>query len=120
MKKLIVGGNLRDAAARVADAWKRAQNGEAVQAEDNVTFVSWSALSSVMTDKRHLLIQHLHAHPAASIRELSRTLGRDFKRVHQDVTALERVGLVERREDGWLTASYSQIQATILMETKAA
>ena len=120
MKKLIVGGSLRDAAARVADAWKRAQNGESVEAEDNVTFVSWSALASVMTDKRHELIRHLHAHPAKSIRELSRMLSRDFKRVHEDVTALERVGLIERSEDGSLTAAYSQIQATILLEPRAA
>jgi predicted transcriptional regulator len=120
MKKLLVGGTLRDAAARVADAWKRAERGDKAEAEDIVTFVSWSALSSVMTDKRHALLKHLHANSVASIRELSRQLGRDFKRVHEDVTALERVGLVERTQDGALTASYAQIQATILLEPQAA
>ena len=120
MKRLIVGGTLRDAAARVAEAWKRAERGELVETQDNVSFVTWSALSSVMTNKRHALLRHLHANSAASIRDLSRQLGRDFKRVHQDVTALERVGLIERSEDGALSADYSQIQATILLEPQAA
>jgi predicted transcriptional regulator len=120
MKHVIVGGTLREAAARAAAAWQRAERGEILEAEDTVTFASWSALSSVMTDKRHELLRHLHARPVKSIRELSRNLGRDFKRVHEDATALERVGLIERGEDGSLTASYSQIQATILIEPKAA
>jgi len=33
-KKIIVGGTLRDAADRVADAWRRAERGELVEAED--------------------------------------------------------------------------------------
>jgi predicted transcriptional regulator len=120
MKQVIVGGTLKEAAARAAAAWKRAEQGEIFEAEDTVTFASWSALSAVMTDKRHELLRHLHANPAKSIRELSRSVGRDFKRVHEDVTALERVGLIERGENGSLVAEYSQIQATILIEPKAA
>jgi predicted transcriptional regulator len=119
-KHIIVGGTLRDAAGRVADAWKKAEAGELATPQDNITFVSWSALSSVMTDKRHALLQHLHQHPAKSIRALSRDVGRDFKRIHEDVTALENVGLIERDEHGHLTARYGQIQATILLDASAA
>jgi predicted transcriptional regulator len=119
-KQIIVGGTLRDAAKRVGDTWKAALRGETPEAQDNVTFVSWSALSSVMTDKRHALLKHLHQHPEKSIRALSRGLGRDFKRVHEDVTALENVGLIARDEDGSLTAHYNQIQATILIDANAA
>lgn len=118
-KQLIVGGTLRDAAKRVGTIWTAALNGEVPEAQDNVTFVSWSALSSVMTDKRHALLKHLHQNPEKSIRALSRGLGRDFKRVHEDVTALESVGLIERDEDGTLTAHYNQIQATILIDAAA-
>jgi predicted transcriptional regulator len=110
----------RDAAKQVGDTWKAALSSETVETRDNVTFVSWSALSSVMTDKRHALLKHLHRQPEKSIRALSRSLGRDFKRVHEDVTALEGVGLIERDDDGALTARYDQIQATILMEAAAA
>ncbi len=46
-RTLIVGGDLEQAAKRVAEAWHRAERGETVEAEDNVTFTSWSALASV-------------------------------------------------------------------------
>ncbi|MDE1174157.1 MAG: hypothetical protein PW790_10895 [Parvibaculaceae bacterium] len=114
-KQVFVGSTLQDAARRVADVWRRAERGEAVETQDNVIFTSWSALSSAMTDKRYALLRHLHKHPAPSIRALARDLGRDFKRVHEDVTALEAIGLVERKDD-MLHADYDSIQATILME----
>lgn len=37
-RRLIVGGSLEEAGKRVADAWRRAERGEAVESEDNVTF----------------------------------------------------------------------------------
>ncbi len=59
-KQVFVGGTLKGAAARVADAWRRAERGEAVETQDNVTFVSWSALASHMTEKRYELLRRLH------------------------------------------------------------
>jgi predicted transcriptional regulator len=111
-KKIEVGGSLRDAAARFVSAWHRAEKGKRVVPEDRVTFVSWSALASVMSDKRHELLRHLHAHPEPGIRALSRALGRDYKRVYEDVKALKLVGLIEE-SDGTLLADYDQIQTSI-------
>ena len=113
-RKIIVGGSLEEAAKRVADAWHRAERGETVEPEDNVTFVSWSALASVMSDKRHELLKHLHRHPARSLRALARELGRDYKRVYEDVAALASVGLVERDEDG-LYADYDEVRTVITL-----
>ena len=118
-KQVFVGGGLREAAKRVSEAWHRVEGGEASVAEDNVTFVSWSALASVMTDKRYELLRHLHRRPAESVRALSRDIGRDFKRVHEDVKALEAVGFIER-SDGRLHADYDAIRATILLDAPAA
>lgn len=118
-KKVIVGGTLEEAAARVANAWRRAEGGERVEADDNVTFVFWSSLASRMTDKRYELLRRLHREPATSIRALARELGRDFKRVHEDVKALEEVGLIER-EDGLLRADYDEIRASIRLDAPAA
>ena len=118
-KTITVGGNLREAAARVADVWHRAERGEPVEPHDTVTFLTWSALASVMTDRRHELLRHLHEHPAVSIRALARDLGRDFKRVHQDVTALTAAGLIERNE-GALRADYTEIQTSITLSPRAA
>lgn len=119
-KSIIVGGSLRDAAARVADAWHRAERGEAVEPQDTITFLTWSSLASVMTDKRLELLRHLNEHPTVSIRALARNLGRDYKRVHEDVTALEAIGLVERGDDGMLRAGYDEIQTSISMAPRAA
>lgn len=113
-RRIYVGGTLEDAAKRVADIWNKAARGEVVEAEDNITFLSWSALSKVMTDRRHELLRHLHRTPAPSLRSLARELGRDYKRVHADVTALAAIGLIQR--DGRsLRADYSAIEARITL-----
>ena len=119
-KQIFVGGGLHDAAKRVTQSWHRAEHGERFEAEDNVTFLTWSALAGVMTDKRYELLRHLHRHPAPSIRALSRELARDFKRIHEDVKALEAIGLIEKGEDGLLRADYNAIRASILMDADAA
>lgn len=78
--KVHVGADFDAAAKRVADAWHRAEAGESVD-EDNLTFVSWNALSRVMTTRRFELLRHLHRNPAASVAALARALTRDYKRV---------------------------------------
>lgn len=108
--KLHVGEGFDAVAGRVADAWHRSERGEDVH-ERHVTFVSWRAISSVMTEKRYELLRYVHRHPARSVAALARDVGRDYKRVHEDVEALARIGLIER--DHGLQAPYDQIQATI-------
>jgi predicted transcriptional regulator len=111
--KVHVGESFEAMARRVADAWHRAEAGEAMH-EDHVTFASWEALSRVMTGKRFELLRHLHRQPAASVAELARMLKRDYKRVHEDVEALAGVGLIERGEQG-LSAEYDEIRTIIAL-----
>jgi len=108
--KLHVGEGFDAVAQRVADAWHRAARGEDVQ-EHHVTFASWEAISSVMTEKRFELLRYIRRHPARSVAALARDIGRDYKRVHEDVEALAEIGLIER--DQGLRAPFDQIQATI-------
>ena len=82
-----VGGTFADTKARILDAIARAKGGETVR-EDHVTFASWEALARVMTTKRFQLLRHLHVSPEVSVAALARSLGRDYKRVHEDVEAL--------------------------------
>jgi predicted transcriptional regulator len=109
--KVHVGGNYDAMARRVAAAWHRAERGERVK-EEHVTFASWETLARVMTNKRFELLRHLHRHPAASVAELARALGRDYKRVHEDVASLSGAGLIDRTERG-LEAAYSEIRTVI-------
>lgn len=108
-----VGQSFGAVAARVADAWHRAERGETV-AEDHLTFVSWEALAKVMTSKRMALLRHLHRHPATSVAALARALGRDYKRVHEDVEALTAAGLIERSAAG-LRADYDELRTIIAL-----
>jgi predicted transcriptional regulator len=108
-----VGGGFDEMADRVARAWHRAERGETVR-EDHLTFVSWDALAGVMTNKRLELLRHLHRETAASVAALARRLGRDYKRVHEDVEALASAGLIERDARG-LRADYNQIRAVIAL-----
>jgi predicted transcriptional regulator len=98
---------------RFVDAWHRAERGEAVD-EAHITFVDLETLLLVLTQRRLEMLRHLHAHEAASVRELAVALGRDYKHVHGDVVALEAVGLIVR--DGKrLAAPWAQLQATFAL-----
>ncbi|WP_395652195.1 hypothetical protein [Brevundimonas sp.] len=106
-----VGETLEDLGGRVIDVWNRAEAGERVTPEEHLSFDSFETLARILTPKRLTLLRHLHAHPAASIAALARDLGRDYKRVHEDVEALSAAGLIER--DGGLTAPFDEIQTRI-------
>lgn len=109
----ITGDALAHAGAELAAAWKAAAAGEAVPPTDRLYFDGWEAVCAVLTPRRYALLRHLHHAPADSIRALARSLGRDIKRVHADVTALEEVGLIERDEAGRLTVPVDEIVTAI-------
>jgi predicted transcriptional regulator len=95
--KMIVGGSLDEDAAAFLDAWKRARRGKKLR-ERVLAFESWEALATVLTGARYRMLRHLHAHPEPSVSALARALGRQYRRVHADVTALEQAGLLTRSE----------------------
>ena len=77
-----------------------------------IAFESWDGLSKIMTGERFRLLRHLHGHPQPSISALARALGRQYSRVHADVSALEAAGLVARN-GGALHATADRILADI-------
>jgi len=96
---------------RFVGAWHRAQAGEAVD-EAHVTFLSFQAMTETLSPRRLELLRFVRKHGAANVRELAASLGRDYKNVHQDVSALEAGGLLVR--DGRrLTAPWNEVQASI-------
>lgn len=81
-------------------------------ASDPVTKISFSTaaqLFAVFTPKRWDLIEQLQKIGPSSIRGLTRALGRDVRRVHDDVTVLIEWGIVERNEDGKVFVPYDDI-----------
>jgi len=109
--KVIVGGSLDDDGAAFLDAWHRAERGEDVN-ERVLAFESWEGLAQVMTGERYRLLRHLHEHPEPSVSALARALGRQYRRVHADVAALEQAGLLDRSE-GAVRATADRIRADI-------
>ena len=96
---------------RFIDAWHRAQAGETFN-ESHVTFLSFQAMTETLSPRRLELLRFVRQHGAASVRELAASLSRDYKNVHQDVSALEAKGLLVR-EGRRLTAPWDEVQASI-------
>ena len=109
--KMIVGARIEEDAAAFVDAWRRAERGDHV-CDRTLSFESWEALARVMTGERYRLLKHVNAQPSPSISALARSLGRQYRRVHADVAALEVVGLIVRRE-GMIQAAADEISTAI-------
>ena len=103
-----VGGSLADAERRVMEAITRHEAGETI-VENHLTFENWQTFARVMTANRLELLRHVHHSPPPSILALARALGRDYKRVHEDVEALVVAGLLNRHKTG-LRADYDALQ----------
>jgi predicted transcriptional regulator len=88
---ITVGGDIDDDGAAIA--------------ERVLSFESWEGLARVLTGERFRLLRHVHASPAPTISALARSLDRQYRRVHADVTALEQAELLERSADGLRTTA---------------
>jgi predicted transcriptional regulator len=98
--KILVGGSLEDHLGEFVGVWNKASAGKKVTPKRVLAFDTWEGLSKVMTPERYRLLRHLHSHPEASISSLARSCAREYRRVHDDVTALEEAGLIDRSADG--------------------
>jgi predicted transcriptional regulator len=109
--RLHIVDGLDEASKRLVGAVARHERGETVR-ERHLSFENWEALFSLLTPRRFELLQHLHRSPEPTIRALARALGRDFKRVYEDVRLLEQAGLIERDDEG-LRADYASVETRI-------
>ncbi|MGU3537795.1 HVO_A0114 family putative DNA-binding protein [Methylobacterium sp. A54F] len=92
-----VGTSLREMGRRAIEAWHAAESGEVASAGETLIFADWETFQSTFSAARVTLLRHLADHgPAASINALATALGRPYRRVHDDVTALLAAGLLER------------------------
>ncbi|MGA1831622.1 transcriptional regulator [Rhizobium wenxiniae] len=64
------------------------------------SFPTWEALHATLTPKRVAIIQALQGRGTLGMREVARSVGRDIKGVHTDLTALVNCGLLDRSGDG--------------------
>jgi predicted transcriptional regulator len=96
-------------------AWKTGEyQGEVFE------FESPAALFRLLTPKRWELLEGLQDGGPCGVRELARLLGRDVRRVHDDISALLDAGLVEKTEDGKLIVPFGEIHADFVLRGRAA
>jgi predicted transcriptional regulator len=105
--------------ARLLQADAHYNRGEHVEAEEHITLESIERLFALLTPKRLELLRHLHRHPARSVKSLAATIGREYRRVHDDVAALSQIGLIERRGTA-LRAPHSEIRFALRLDQPAA
>jgi predicted transcriptional regulator len=106
-----VGGSFEDTKQPALDAVRRHEHGADVE-EHHLSFENWQTFARVMTANRLELLHHVHRNPPRSIHALATALGRDYRRVHEDVEALVAAGLLNR-DDAGLRAEYDSIQIAI-------
>jgi predicted transcriptional regulator len=103
-----VGEGFAETERRAVEAVERFARGETVD-ERHLTFENWRVFARIMTANRLELLRHVHRNPQKSILALAKALGRDYRRVHEDVEALAEAGLLNRDEAG-LRADYDRLQ----------
>jgi predicted transcriptional regulator len=102
------------AALRAAGALAQADTYQS----ERLNFESAGALFGRLTERRWILVRMLMGAGELSVRELARRLGRDVKRVHEDVTALAQLGLVERTERGGVLCPYINIHVDLQLSAE--
>jgi len=107
-------GSIEEMGKRFVGAWHRLERGKAVK-ETHLTFFSLEAMMSTLSPKRLELLKRVRRCPANTVSELAKSLGRDYKRVHDDVSALANAGLIVRDENG-IRAPYDSVQAIVSLD----
>jgi predicted transcriptional regulator len=95
------------------DAWKRAERGEKVEAEQRLNFENLETLLRTLTPVRWILLKTLRTNGPMSIRALASALGRDYKNVHTDVRRLEHVGLIGHTQDDKVEVPWDIVEARL-------
>lgn len=76
---------------------------------ERLNFESPGIFFSRLSEKRWALVHALQGQGEMAIRELARRVGRDVKRVHEDVQVLAELGLVERAEGGGVVCPFAEV-----------
>lgn len=107
-----VGTSAEDMGRLFVEAWEAAERGETREPRRVLVFHDFETLISVLSSTRLRLLKHLAREPAPSIRALAGSVGRDYRRVHDDVTALIGAGLIEQHGRR-LSVSARSVQARL-------
>lgn len=83
---------------------------------ETLNFETPGAFFGRLTKLRWALIHALQGQGELAVRELARRVGRDVRRVHEDVLALAELGLVERTEAGGVLCPFARVHVDLVMQ----
>ena len=69
-----------------------------------------------LTEKRWEIVHAVQGRGELSVRELARSVGRDVKRVHEDVVILAGLGLLERTPSGGVVCPYAAMHIDMYLK----
>ena len=104
-------GDARDALDRFEAAWNRRNEGRKLERLRVLSLEDLPLLLKTLTPARWELVDRLREAGPLSIYQLAKLLRRDYKNVHTDVTALARIGLVEKQEDARVSVPWDVVRA---------
>lgn len=81
-----------------------------------ISFATPELLWRVLTAKRWELLKALCGAGPVSIREAARRVERDVKAVHADVTALLKVGVLDRAKGGGVVFPYEAVKVEFMLK----
>ncbi len=82
----------------------------------SISFESPAVLFKVISGHRWELLKMMTGAGAMSIREAARRLGRDIKAVHGDVSALLKIGILHKTDDGQIEFPFDAIHVDFLLQ----
>lgn len=104
-------GDARDALDRFEAAWNRRTEGRRARPLQLLSLENLPLLLRTLTPARWELLERLRDAGPLSIYQLAKRLQRDYKNVHTDVTALARIGLIERGNDARVSVPWDVVRA---------
>ena len=104
-------GDARDALDRFEAAWNRRTEGRRAMPLRVLSLQDLPLLLRTVTPARWELLHRLREAGAMSIYQLAKRLERDYKNVHTDVTALAKIGLIERAGDARVSVPWEVVRA---------
>ena len=107
-----IGDTFANLRRDVLDAVEARQEGSTTEPVEIVGFQDWDTFVSTLSNKRIELLRHLKQHPAVTVQALANDLGRDYKRVHEDVAALTVAGFITREGRG-VRAAVTRVESVL-------
>jgi predicted transcriptional regulator len=84
----------------ISDSITALEEGKTVDATPTLSFTSYDELMGTLTPRVLELIEAIQQEGPASINEAARTVDRDVKNVHEELSRLAQLGVIFFEEDG--------------------